>query len=565
MFKLLLPVLLLGSQPAMSQNRYEVLITEIMADPSPPVGLPAVKWIELRNVSGRALSLQNWRLADAGSNTGPMPAFLLQPDSFVLVTTASAVSQLANFGRTVSVTNFLSLRLAGDRVVLVDGGGKVIHALEYTTSFYGNALKAEGGWTLEMIDVRNPCGSNKNWTASVDPGGGTPGRKNSVERNNPDTQAPLLERTWVQDPLTVVALFNEPLDSAQAAQAGKYSIPGIAIRSAEVQPPFFKQVVLRLGQALITGSTYSVTATNLADCAGNVMSKNLVRTGIPQPAAKGDIVVSEILFNPKPGAFDFVEVFNGSDKILDAAQLFIANRSSTGVLGFFKAFSEGPFYVYPKEYVVLTPDILSLQNTYFVPLPEHVIPIALPSLPDDKGNVVLLNQQGEIVDDVSYSEKWHFPLISDRQGVSLERISAAGASQDPQNWTSAASTVGFATPTYKNSQSRAQVSSAGMVSVAPAIFSPDNDGHDDFAVINYQLSQPGFVGNVIVFDASGRPVRHLVTNATLGQSGSWNWNGLGDKQQKLNPGNYVIMVEVFNLVGKREHFKKAISLSQRLN
>ena len=107
----------------------------------------------------------------------------------------------------------------------------------------------------------------------------------------------------------------------------------------------------------------------------------------------------------------------------------------------------------------------------------------MPSFPDDAGDVIILNGQGALLDEVSYSDKWHFPLIANTEGVSLERISYEAASLQG-NFHSAATSAGYGTPGYRNSQYRLNEEVPGTLNIVPDIFSPDNDGTDDFATIN---------------------------------------------------------------------------------
>ncbi|MCB0740369.1 MAG: hypothetical protein KDB92_04830, partial [Chitinophagaceae bacterium] len=155
------------------------------------------------------------------------------------------------------------------------------------------------------------------------------------------------------------------------------------------------------------------------------------------------------------------------------------------------------------------------------------------SFPDAEGFVLVLNQQGEVVDEVDYNDDWHFKLIDDDEGVSLERIDPDAPSQEASNWHSAASTAGYGTPTYKNSQYKLVNPVSATVAVVPKVFSPDNDGRDDIATIQYEVTEPGYVANITIFDAAGRPIRNLVRNGTLGLKGYWNWDGLDDKGHKL--------------------------------
>jgi hypothetical protein len=246
--------------------------------------------------------------------------------------------------------------------------------------------------------------------------------------------------------------------------------------------------------------------------------------------------------------------------------LHIANRNSSGTIASHKKISEQPFNIYPGDYVVLTEDVASLNTLYLVKNAGAVLSMSsLPSYPDDKGTVVLLNLQGEVVDEVTYNENWHFALVANNEGVALERVDPNTASNQKTNWHSAATTAGYGTPTYQNSQYKNMNASHAKIEVSPKTFSPDMDGYDDLLTILYNMKEPGYVATVIIFDGSGRPVRYLVKNELLGEKGKWIWDGLDDKKQKLPIGTYIIFTEVFNLQGKKEIIKNTAALARRLN
>lgn len=551
-----------------AQNRYAVVISEIMADPIPAVGLPAYEWIELKNTSAAPVSLQGWRIADASGQSGPLPSFLLQPDSVLIICSSTALSSLLLFGSAVAVSSFPSLDNDGETVVLKTTSGITMHAVQYSASWYQNELKMEGGWSLEMIDPLYPCAGMKNWKASTHPSGGTPGKINSVNGSISDNDAPLLQRAYPTDSTTIQLVFSETLDSSHAANINHYTIDGgININSVSVLPPLFNTVQLKTNSPLSNGMIYTVSATQLKDCAGNTTGNaGMARVGIPEPAEKGDCIINEILFNPRSNAWDYVEGYNRSKKIVDASKLYIANRNSSGMISSLRQLSPGPFLLFPGDYFVVTENAASLAHQYLVKQPDLVFEISsLPSFPDDEGTVVIVNGQGIVTDEVHYRDDWHFKLIADAEGVALERVDPEAASQEAGNWHSAASTAGFGTPTYKNSQYKSAQAFKAILEPDPPFFSPDNDGREDITSIRYKVAAPGYVATIIIFDAAGRPVRHLVRNATLGPEGSWNWDGLDEKGQRLPVGTYIVWAELFDLKGNVQRFKKAVVLARKLN
>lgn len=550
-----------------AQNRYDVVIDEIMADQTPQIGLPSNEWIELKNVSANPINLQNWRMGDATGQSGPMPNFVLQPDSFVIVCTGSAVAAMQVYGRVISITSFPSLDNDGDQLFLKSNTGLTIHAVSYSLSWYQNAVKSDGGWTLEMIDTKNPCAGINNWKASTDARGGSPGIKNSVDAVNNDQSAPSIKNAYAFDNLNIVIVFDEPVDSLKGATVANYSIDGgLNIQSSVSISPLFDKVQLKLTTAMQTNRVYTITVNNVTDCKNNsIGSKNKVNVGLPVDAALTEMVINEILFNPKSGGYDYVEFYNRSNKIFDANKLYVANRNSSGVISSTKLISTIPYYIFPGDYIVVTEDAINLSLDYMVQNPDAVFVVSsLPSFPDDEGDVILLNSQGAVVDEVKYKDDWQFALLADPNGVSLERIDPDGISQEATNWHSAASTAGFGTPTYKNSQYKLLQSINATIEITPKVFSPDNDGRDDIATIQYKTTEPGYVANITIYDANGRAVRNLVKNATLGLQGYWIWDGLDDKKLKLSIGTYIVFTEIFNLNGKKETFKNVVVLARQL-
>lgn len=546
---------------------YDVLIDEIMADPSPVVAMPDAEWVELRNTTGFPIALKNWRLAKRNDFSGPFPDIVLQPDSLLLVCSSSAVSELAVFGHAISVTNFPSLTNTGDLIYLLAADNKTIHAVEYSDSWYQNELKKNGGWSLEMIDLNSPCTGADNWCSSQSMLGASPGQPNSIDALNIDITLPQLLRAFAIDSMQIVLTFNEPLDSAGASQPSAYTISdGIGMPiSAQPIAPLFNQVLLRLAQPLVVGTVYMVQVQGITDCIANpIGAYHTASVAIPEPMDSLDVVINEVLFNPTSDGVDFVELYNRSRKTFNLQEVWLANRNTLGTVDNMVALTVLPQLFFPGTYLVCTADATVLQRQYLCPQPALIVSLSnMPSYNDDAGSVVLLNQQGRTVDQLDYQDDWHFPLLNNREGVSLERIDPDGPTQSAQNWQSAASTVGFATPTDRNSQWMEPAAGNNEIQVNPKVFSPDQDGQDDLLTLRYQFDAPGYVATVQVFDVAGRPVRCLARAQLCGTSGVIHWNGLDASNRELPLGIYVVYTEVFTLTGKMRKYKQAVVLARK--
>lgn len=548
---------------------YDVLINEIMADPTPPVALPSVEFIELYNRSNKVIDLKGFGFS-SGSTPQLFPTYQLLPGSYVIVCDDSNLSALAPFGNVVVLTSFPALTNEADELTLTDPTGNIIHQVNYQLFWYGDTQKQNGGWTLEQISPLAPCRGSSNWRASISLLGGTPGQPNSVLDPTPDVMAPTLLSVFASAaaPSEVQLFFDERLDPVSALDPANYGISGgLNVASVSFLPPYNFAVALYLDGALQTSTTYEVTAQNVADCAGNANAGLGVLTfALPDPIEAKDLIINEILFNPSTGGFDFVEVYNRSNKVLNLGDLVIGNLQ----VGIDTTTSEvtGDRLIFPGEYAVFTENTADVLTRYTVQNPNALIFNDIPSFSDDAGNVTIFRggiTEAQIIDAFSYSKAMHHPLLDDENGVSLERLRPDGTTQDAANWHSAAEAAGWATPTYRNSQYfENQAVENGFFEIPEPTFSPDGDGYKDFLAINYSVDKPGYLVKVKIFDSEGRFVKSLANNELLGSEGFLRWNGDTDDGTKARIGIYVIALELFNPDGTKRNFKKICVVAGKL-
>jgi hypothetical protein len=279
-------------------------------------------------------------------------------------------------------------------------------------------------------------------------------------------------------------------------------------------------------------------------------------------ARPGDLVINEVLFNPHPGGEDFVEIYNTSENEFPIGKLFLASRDSKNQLTQIYSLSGKNYLLAPKSYLAATKDTNAVFPYYFIDCPECFQQVTrMPSYNNDKDYIVLLNENMEIIDELYYTEKLHHPLFADVNGVSLERISVTESTNLPQNWASASTQAGYATPGYKNSQAESGNILKPKVTFEPESFSPNFDGYNDEYKIQFELEKPGYVGNIIIFDAKGRFVMQLAKNTILGASDIITWNGKNETGQRQPVGVYVVVVEIFNSYGQVFQFKDGVVLT----
>ena len=548
----------------------DVVINEVMADPSPPVGLPDWEYIELFNTTAFTIDLTGWTLV-VGSSEKAFPVSSIAPEGYLLLCKDEAAEALSAFGPTCGFSSF-SIANAGAFLQLLDPNGILVSELNFSDTWYRDAEKKEGGWSLEQIDPMHPCAGVRNWMASNDISGGTPGRVNSVFASN--TLAPRVERVSMLGDAIVLLWFDQQMDRQTVSVPEHYRVLERDVSPVEVlcNPVNAASVELVFGEAFHEGLSYTLLVEGVANCSGDLIDDDTrVSFGIPYPIGVSEILINEIMFNPIEPGVDYVELYNPTDKPFDLSELKLGvikeafpNPADTVC----KPISEESRLMMPQTYLLLSTDGLGVARQYQCQPEDYLDMAAFSSYPNAGGKALLVSHQGVLVDQMAFDESMHHPLLKVTKGVALERVSWSAPSDQPDNWHSAAEAVHFGTPGYRNSMAVEEMPLDSLardapIRLEPEVFSPDGDGFGDLLSIHYALEQGGCTMNAYVFDADGRLVRHLVRGELVAQEGCFVWNGLDQRGCCVPLGIYVLVTEVFDGSGGVKRYRNVVAVASR--
>ncbi len=369
-----------------------------------------------------------------------------------------------------------------------------------------------------------------------------------VEPLLPDVEKPLLLSADLVSPSQIDVRFSEPMDPSTLENLNNYTIEPNLNTPTSVNVNTENTSLVSLfytSNPLQSGIDYTLIVKNLLDLAGNEIDRSEIVLQLVEPALPGDIYVNEILFNPSTGGFDFVEIYNASNKLIDLSTLIIANVQKDI---YENVETSGVFY--PGQYLAFCQNIEWLENNYNVIYPNQVLENKMPSFNDDDGNVSIFSRQRTgvriMTDSLDYDEDWHFVLLDDEEGVSLEKISPNLTTNDRNNWHSAAENAGFGTPGYANSQFTENINHTANFTLQEKVFSPNQDGDKDQLLINYSLDKPGYLATVKVYNDRGYFIKTLNNNSLLSQNGILTWDGTKNNQQVASIGIYILVYELFH-------------------
>ena len=278
----------------------DIIINEIMADPSPEVGLPLFEFVELYNRSDKFINLEDFIISDANSDADPLPSFVLAPDSYVIVCDAANVSAFNGFGPTIGVGDLPAFNNGEDQVSLRNSDNNLIHTVLYQDDWYRDNEKANGGWTLELINPNLFCVGEQNWIASNDPDGGTPGRVNSVLDNTPDNTPPTVISATAISSVTLSIVFSEVMSQSEVENPNNYLLtPGNFSPTSVTLNEEGTIATASFTTSFIDRQEFDLTINGVSDCVGNNITDGNTASFawfLTSPAERYDIIINEIYF-----------------------------------------------------------------------------------------------------------------------------------------------------------------------------------------------------------------------------------------------------------------------------
>ena len=401
----------------------ELLITEIMATPTPSQGLPSHEYIEIYNNSSEIIALNEVYLTD---NLGRVLVgdYNINPSEYLILCKNSSVLDLSAYGNVLGVNSFPTFTIQ-DKARLESADGSLVFEITYDKTLFKDDSKDDGGFSLEMIRLSPSCQSPDNWTASKAADGGTPGTQNSVFTSTPDNTSPIVSQFEVLSDTTFGLSFSEAMDMSTLIN-GNFNFSGsIVTKSVKPQDAFGYEVVVEITSPFSKGSVHSLNMSHIADCSGNPLSGNSFEFAEGRDPQAYELIITEVMANPTPSQglpeSEYVEIYNASTDILSLNGVVLSDLVGASFLN--------DTSLMPGQYLALTPNSVLGQFAGAMGL------FNWPNLNNDSETLHLFNSSNEEIFRLSYDDSWYRSTIKGNGGYSIEMIDLLYPCAESSNWT----------------------------------------------------------------------------------------------------------------------------------
>lgn len=424
----------------------DVIITEIMCDPNPPVALPNADWVEIYNRSSKTFDLKNWTFSDrTTSGKVKLPTAFIAPNEYVVLCKSSDSASLAAFGgKVIGLPSFPNLNNADDLLSILDSADNLVDRVEYFDSWYKDDTKKNGGFTLEMINLNHPCSDAGNWIGSNSVDGGTPGKQNSTYSTQPDTVKPRVLSADLMGFDSLKISFSKDLDSSSLVSA-MYSLSGgLSLTSVWVSSSKSNQCIIKFSPKVSVGVIYTVQVSNVSDCFGNPIAPKNSKFGKGKTPTQLQVIFNELFPDPDEdinnlSKYEYVELYNTSSELISLDSCFFADKSTQVQL-------KGGL-IAPNDYLIIC------EKNAVAELSKYGRVLGLsswPSLNNSGDELSLFIDSTKLIHHVNYLDDWYQDDDKKAGGWALELIDPKKPCDEANNW-GASNDASGGTPGKQNS------------------------------------------------------------------------------------------------------------------
>ncbi|MCH8903406.1 MAG: lamin tail domain-containing protein, partial [Bacteroidetes bacterium] len=130
----------------------DIIISELLADPEPVVGLPSHEFIEIYNRTSYNIDLLDWSFGDK-SKVCVFNDVQISSGEYLIICDHDDALSFAQFGSVMGVNGFPSLNNDGDELTIKDQHGILVFNIGYDKDWILESVRKEGGRSLEIIDT----------------------------------------------------------------------------------------------------------------------------------------------------------------------------------------------------------------------------------------------------------------------------------------------------------------------------------------------------------------------------------------------------------------------------
>jgi len=262
-----------------------------------------------------------------------------------------------------------------------------------------------------------------------------------------DNTAPTVSNVALISNNQLDVTFNEPVLLSVAQTISNYSVNnGIGNPTTAVLDGSNPTLVhLTFGTNFTDGQTNELSINNIEDLANNVMplSTHDFLYFVPVTASFKDLVINEIFADPSPQLGlpmgEFIEIYNASTHIYNLTNWTIGDASSDEQIG--------NYTLMPNQYLLIADDAFAFDYSIYS---NAILVPSLPSFNNSSDDVVLKDENGTIIDFVSYTSSWYGSSIKEAGGYTLELINPTLPCTSSSNWIGSNNPDG-GTPAAQNS------------------------------------------------------------------------------------------------------------------